>query len=84
MKIDNLVSIINLLNVAKIGPQKILAFGIKYNNLDEVFRLSEKGLCSVDGIDQKSAKAIKSYNDFDHGKRIIENTLKSKINIVSF
>lgn len=84
MEIKRVENIVNLLNVPKIGPQKVLAIIAKFNNTADIFNLSEKELCSVDGVDQKSAKAIRSYNDFDYAKRIVEITLSSKIKILSF
>lgn len=84
MENEQLIDIINLLNVPKIGPQKVLALFSKIQTEDNIFSLSEREICSVEGIDQKSVKAILRYNDFDFGKRLIENTIKSKINILTF
>lgn len=84
MKTDHLINIINLLNVPKIGPQKVLSIISKFDELINWFELSEKQLCSIDGIDQKSAKSILSYNDFDYGKRIVDKTLSLDIGITYF
>jgi len=84
MKTDHLINIINLLNVQKIGPQKVLSIIAKYDESINWFELSEKQLCSVDGIDQKSAKSILSYRDFDYGKRIVDKTLSLDIRVTYF
>lgn len=84
MKTDHLIKIINLLNVPKIGPQKVLSIISKFDDSTNWFELSEKQLCSVDGIDQKSAKSIISYTDFDFGKRVCDNTLSLNIDITFF
>ena len=81
---NQLIQTVNLLNVPKIGPQKVLSLLSKFSNFDNLFSMSEKELCSAEGIDQKSAKAIKAYTDFDYGKRIVDNTLSSGIEIVAF
>lgn len=83
MKTEHLISIINLLNVPKIGPQKVLSIISKFGSINW-FELSEKELCSIDGLDQKSAKSIIGYSDFDYGKRIVEKTLSLNIDITFF
>ncbi len=55
MNIDQISAIINLLNVPKIGPQKVRNLDSKFNDPDSIFSLSEKELCSAEGIDLKSA-----------------------------
>jgi len=48
------------------------------------FELSIKELCTVNGIDKKSAQQIKNYKDFDFGIQELEAAAKSRISIVSF
>ena len=48
------------------------------------FDLSTKELCTVNGIDKKSAEQIKNYKDFDYGIRELEAATKFGISIVSF
>jgi len=84
MKSNLIIALLNLLNVRKIGPQKIRNLTTKYNDIEQIFSLSITELCSVDGIDQKSAQAILAYKDFDFGKKLFEETQKKNINIVCF
>ena len=80
----NLVNLINLLNVPKIGQQRIRLL-VSYLGLDiNPFELSIKELCTVNGIDKKSAEQIKKYSDFDFGIRELETTIQKGISIVSF
>ena len=48
------------------------------------FELSIKELCTVNGIDKKSAEQIKNYKDFDLGIQELEAAAKSRISIVSY
>ncbi|HIN02573.1 MAG TPA: DNA-protecting protein DprA [Candidatus Marinimicrobia bacterium] len=80
----NLVNLINLLNVPKIGQQRIRLL-VSHLGLDiNPFELSIKELCTVNGIDKKSAEQIKKYSDFDFGIRELETTIQKGISIVSF
>ena len=79
MKIDQIAAIFNLLNVPKIGPQKVRNLVSKFNAPESIFSLTERELCCVEGIDQKSAKAIRSYKDFDIGKKLINKTISYNI-----
>ena len=80
----NLVNLINLLNVPKIGQQRIRLL-VSYLGLDiNPFELSIKELCTVNGIDKKSAEQIRKYSDFDFGIRELETTTQKGISIVSF
>ncbi len=79
MKIDQIAGIFNLLNVPKVGPQKVRNLVSKFNASESIFSLTEQELCSVEGIDQKSAKAIRSYKDFDIGKKLVNKTVSCSI-----
>ena len=80
----NLVNLINLLNVPKIGQQRIRLL-VSHLGLDiNPFELSIKELCTVNGIDKKSAEQIRKYSDFDFGIRELETTTQKGISIVSF
>ncbi|MEE9573516.1 MAG: DNA-processing protein DprA [Candidatus Neomarinimicrobiota bacterium] len=81
MKIDQLAAILNLLNVPKIDPQKVRNLVSKFNIPESIFSLTEQELCGVEGIDQKSAKAIRSFNDFDIGKKLAGKTISYGITI---
>ena len=81
MKIDQIIAIFNLLNVPKVGPQKVRNLVSKFNAPESIFSLTEQELCSVEGIDQKSAKSIRSFNDFEIGEKLAEETISKGINI---
>jgi len=81
MKIDQIAAIFNLLNVPKVGPQKVRNLVSKFKVPESIFSLSELELCSVKGIDQKSAKAIRSFKHFDIGKKLVKQTISRSITI---
>lgn len=81
MKIDQIVAIFNLLNVPKVGPQKVRNLVSKFNTPVSIFSLTEQELCSVEGIDQKSAKAIRSFKDFEIGEKLADKTISQGITI---
>ncbi len=81
MKIDQLAAILNLLNVPKVGPQKVRNLVSKFNIPKSIFSLTEQELCGVEGIDFKSAKSIRSFSDFDIGKKLAEKTISYGITI---
>ena len=65
----NLIQIINLLNVPRIGPhrlKKILAHPKQNQNS---FEASIKDLRAIKGIDAKASDQIRSYRDLDFGTR---------------
>ena len=65
MKIEQIAAIFNLLNVPKVGPQKVRNLVSKFKAPESIFSLSELEICTVEGIDQKSVKAIRSFKDFE-------------------
>lgn len=81
MKINQIAAIFNLLNVPKVGPQKVRNLVSKFSIPENIFSLTEQELCSVEGIDQKSAKSIRSFKNFDIGKKIAEKTISQGITI---
>ncbi len=81
MKIDQIAAIFNLLNVPKVGPQKVRNLVSKFNIPENIFSLTEHELCRVEGIDQKSAKAIRSFKDFKIGEKLAEKTILRGITI---
>jgi DNA processing protein len=80
----NLINLINLLNVPKIGQQRIRLLisqlGAKVNPFD----LSIQKLCEVKGIDKRSATEIKSYSNFEYGNSEVDAAVEKDINIISF
>ncbi len=83
MSRKNIITILNLLNVPKIGPKRVRALLLKHDILDSIFSLSEKDLCAIDGIDQRLAKTIKSYFDFDYGKKEWDTAQDKDARIIS-
>ena len=51
MKIKQIEAIFNLLNVPKVGPQKVRNLVSKFTVPESIFSFSEMELCSVEGID---------------------------------
>lgn len=80
----NLVNLLNLLNVPKMGQQRIRLIMSQFGYDSNPFELSIKDICSVKGIDKMSAEAIIHYSDFEYGINEYELAMKKKIEIVSF
>ena len=83
MNNNQITAIFNLLSVPKIGSQKVRNLVSKFTKANEIFSLSEQELCSVDGIDQKSAKAIRAFKKFEIGEKLVEKTISSGMKIYS-
>ena len=83
MKIEQIAAIFNLLNVPKIGVQKVRNLVSKINSPEKIFTLSERELCRIEGIDQKSARAIRSFKDFDIGKKLADKTISHDMAILT-
>lgn len=83
MKTEQIIALINLLKVPLIGPQKVRNIVNTFNDVPSIFSLSEKELCSVDLIDQKSAQAIRRFNQFDWGKILYEKTISKNIDMIT-
>ncbi len=65
---------INLVNVRGIGPQKVRSLVTALGNPADIFKQSAKKLCSVEGVDMKSAEKILNYTAHDYGLEIIDKT----------
>jgi len=63
----DLIHLINLLNVPKIGRYRVRLLVSNMGMDINPFELSIKELCTVNGIDKKSAQQIKNYKDCDFG-----------------
>jgi len=70
--------------VPKIGRYRVRLLVSNMGMDINPFELSIKELCTVNGIDKKSAQQIKNYKDFDFGIQELEAAAKSRISIVSF
>jgi len=84
MKYKQIVALLNLLNVSKIGSQKVRSLVSKFKDVEQVFSLSTSELCGVAGIDLKSAQVIQSYNNFDFGQKLLEKSYQQNINVVTY
>ena len=72
------------MNVPKIGRHRVRLLVSNMGMDITPFELSIKELCTVNGIDKKSAQQIKNYKDFDYGIQELEAATKFGISIVSF
>ena len=80
----NLITLINLLNVPKIGQQRIRLLISHIGQDLNPFELSIKELCQVKGIDQQSANEIVKYSDFEYGIIEYESAINKGYSILSF
>jgi len=59
MNLNKIASLINLLNIKRVGPQKVRSLISAHKNSAEVFSLSIHEICAVNGVDFKTARAIR-------------------------
>ena len=59
MNLNSIATLINLLNIKRVGPQKVRSLVSAHKNPSEVFSLSTHEICAVNGVDLKTARAIK-------------------------
>ncbi len=83
MKNTDLIQILNLLNVPKLGPQRVRNIMAHFENGDAVFNASKKDLCQQPGIDIVIAESIMNYKDFGFGEAEAEKAENSNVSIVS-
>ncbi len=83
MKKTDLIQILNLLNVPKLGPQRVRNIMAHFENGDAVFNATKKDLCQQSGIDIAIAGSIKNYNDFDFGEKEVKKSENLNVSIVS-
>ena len=60
-------SLINLLNIKRVGPQKVRSLVSAHKNPAAVFSLSTREICAVNGVDLKTAQAIRKAVHYDFG-----------------
>ena len=53
MNLNSIASLINLLNIKRVGPQKVRSLVSAHKNPAEVFSLSTHEICAVNGVDLK-------------------------------
>lgn len=83
MKQNNLIQLINLLNVPKLGPQRVRNLLTHFENGYNVFDASKKELCQRSGVDIGIADNILTYKDFKFGKEEVEKAEKKNVKIYS-
>jgi len=76
--------LINLSAIAGVGATRIRALVAHFKSTGEVFNASIKQLIAVDGIELRTAKNIKNYNDFDYGKRQFDCARQDGVEIIDF
>ena len=59
MNLERVASLINLLNIKRVCPQKVRSLISAHKNPAEVFSLSTHEICAVNGVDLKTARTIK-------------------------
>jgi len=83
MKKTDLSQILNLLNVSKLGPQRVRNILTHFKNGDAVFNASKRDLCQVPGIDIALSESIINYKDFGYGEKEVEKAENSNVSIIS-
>lgn len=83
MKTTDLAQLINLLNVPKLGPQRVRNLLTTFKTGDEVFHASKKELCQQSGIDINLASSIQNYKDHGFGEEEVSKAEKSGVSLVS-
>ena len=62
---SDICSLINLLEINGIGPQKVRALVSSYRKPSEILSLSTKEICEVEGVELKTARSIQNVNNHD-------------------
>ena len=65
MNLNSIASLIKLLNIKRVGPQKVRSLVSSHKNPAEVFSLSTHEICAVDGVDLKTAWAIRKADHYN-------------------
>ena len=76
MEHSDICSLINLLEINGIGPQKVQALVSSYRKPSEIFSLSTKKICEVEGVKLKTARSIQNVNNHDFGLSEVEKADK--------
>ena len=84
MNLNSIASLINLLNIKRVGPQKVRSLVSAHKNPAEVFSLSTREICAVNGVDLKTARAIRKVVHFDFGPAEVEKAEKLGVELITF
>ena len=84
MKKHNVESILNLQNIHGIGSSRIRSLAAHFSIDEEIFLRTVTDLCIADGIDLKTARAIRACVNGNYGKKELQLASKQAIRIISF
>ena len=80
----NPVHLINLTKIPNMGQQRIRMLMSHLGEKVNPFEFSVSDLCRVKGINQKTARDIKAYRDFDYALKEIDRAGEKGISILTF
>lgn len=84
MKIKSLIALLNLLNTKGLGPQRVRLIVSRFKDPMMAFEASKSELCSVEGVDLKTATAIHGYNQFEFGQQELDRASKIGVQLLTF
>lgn len=76
--------LIALSMIPGVGPTRLRALVAHFKCTDGIFQAPLKELCSIDGIDTKTAKNIRNFADFAAGKQQLERAVRAGVEIIHF
>lgn len=84
MNQKNTTDLLNLLNVPGVGPNRVRNLLSVLKAPEHIWEASLVELCSIDGINQSTARAILDYSNFDYGKRQLEIAEKLNVRVIPY
>ena len=81
---SDMCSLINLLEINGIDPQKVRALVSSYRKPSEIFSLSTKEICEVEGVELKTARSIQNVKNHDFGLSEVEKADKLGAKLITF
>ncbi|MFQ6605201.1 MAG: DNA-processing protein DprA [Fidelibacterota bacterium] len=84
MHSDELIALLNLMNVPRVGAGRIHALLARFKSPQDIWDCTVSDLCRAEGISQSIATAITSYRDFDYGQRQMEIASRLSVTILAF
>ncbi|MBL7013374.1 MAG: DNA-protecting protein DprA [Candidatus Marinimicrobia bacterium] len=76
--------IINLLNTPSVGRNRVRVLLSSIGSMENPFEIDSKILCKIDGIDIKTATAIKKYRHLTYGEKQVKRLEEKNIKLVSY
>ncbi len=80
----NLEQLLNLNAIQGVGPTRLRSLVARFRSTEKIFKASFKELTSVDGVDDKTAKNILQYSNFNYGSEQLKRANERGIEIISF